>query len=90
MIERLWNKASIQSKLMVAFFIPIIIILVMNIYMYENVNQMIARIDEVYDSNVRLNALAEQLTVQIRITGTASTIWGRVIPVQWRSCRRIS
>ncbi len=63
MIERLWNKASIQSKLMVAFFIPIIIILVMNIYMYENVNQMIARIDEVYDSNVRLNALAEQLTV---------------------------
>ncbi|MBR5361489.1 MAG: histidine kinase [Lachnospiraceae bacterium] len=63
MIERLWNKASIQSKLMVAFLIPITIILVMNVYMYVNVNSMIARIDEVYDNNVRLNDLAEQLTV---------------------------
>ena len=63
MIEHIWNKASIQSKLMVAFFIPITIILVMNVYMYVNVNSMIARIDEVYDNNVRLNNLAEQLTV---------------------------
>lgn len=63
MIEHIWNKASIQSKLMVAFFIPIVIILVMNVYMYVNVNSMIARIDEVYDNNVKLNDLAEQLTV---------------------------
>lgn len=63
MIEHIWNKASIQVKLMVAFFIPISIILIMNVYMYVNVNSMIARIDEVYDNNVKLNELAEQLTV---------------------------
>ncbi len=63
MIERLWNRTSIQGKLMLAFFIPIAIILVMNVYMYMNVNSMIARIDEVYDNNVRLNDLAENLTI---------------------------
>ena len=63
MIERLWNRTSIQVKLMIAFFIPIAIILVMNVYMYMNVNTMIARIDEVYDNNVRLNDLAEDLTL---------------------------
>ncbi|MCR4756157.1 MAG: histidine kinase [Lachnospiraceae bacterium] len=62
MIEQLWNRSSIQRKLMVAFFIPIAIILIMNVYMYVNVNSMIARIDEVYDNNVRLNELAEHLT----------------------------
>ncbi len=62
MIERFWEKASIQSKLMLAFFVPITIILIMNIYMYTNVNSMIARINEIYDNNVKLNDLAEQLT----------------------------
>lgn len=62
MLEKIWNKASIQSKLMLSFFIPIFVILVMNVYMYLNVNSMIARINEVYDSNVRLSELAENLT----------------------------
>ncbi len=48
---------------MVAFLLPIVIILAMNVFMYMNINAMIARIDEVYDSNVKLNELADQLTV---------------------------
>ncbi len=61
--ERIWNRASIQSKLTLAFIIPMAIILVMNAMMYFSVNSMINRIDAVYDSNVRLNELADQLTV---------------------------
>ncbi|MCR5399299.1 MAG: histidine kinase [Lachnospiraceae bacterium] len=61
--ERIWNRASIQSKLMLAFLIPMTVILVMNAMMYYSVNSMINRIDAVYDSNVRLNRLADQLTV---------------------------
>lgn len=57
-----WNDASIQSKMMFAFFVPLIMILLINIYTYTSVNNMTNRIDETYVSNVTLNALSENLT----------------------------
>jgi len=60
--EKIWNSLSIQKKMMVSFFIPIALILLINIYMYINVNTMIERIDAIYTSNVTLNELSEQLT----------------------------
>ena len=60
-LERAWTNASIQKKLMLSFFLPIALILLMNIYIYVNVNTMIARIDEVYVSNVTLNELSQEL-----------------------------
>ncbi len=61
-IERKWNNASIRLKLMISFFFPIILILVINTYMYANINNMIVRVDEIYLSNVRLNELSTELT----------------------------
>lgn len=61
-IDKIWNKASIQKKLMVTFFIPIALILSMNIYIYINVTSMISRIDQIYVSNVTLSELSDQLT----------------------------
>ncbi|MBQ0027710.1 MAG: histidine kinase [Lachnospiraceae bacterium] len=61
-IESVWNNASIQKKLMFSFFIPIMLILSMNIYIYINVNSMIARIDQIYVSNVTLSELSDQLS----------------------------
>lgn len=57
-----WNNTSIQKKMMTAFIIPIIVILLMNVYMYININVMINRIDEIYSSNITLNELAGHLT----------------------------
>lgn len=60
-VERIWNRASIQKKLMISFFIPLTLILSMNIYIYINVNTMISRIDEIYASNATLSGLSDQL-----------------------------
>lgn len=61
-IEKKWNNASIQTKMMTSFFFPIILILVVNTYMYTNINAMIVRVDEIYTSNVTLNNLSAELT----------------------------
>ena len=61
-LENIWNSLSIQKKMMISFFIPIALILFMNVYMYVNVNTMIENIDAIYTSNVTLNDLSEQLT----------------------------
>lgn len=61
-LRRRWSNTSIQNKMMIAFLVPIIFILLMNAYMYVNVNAMIDRIDKIYASNVTLNDLASHLT----------------------------
>ena len=61
-IRKKWNNASVRSKMLLAFIVPIILILIVNIYMYVSINTMIARVDEIYVANVSLNALSETLT----------------------------
>ncbi len=63
MLRNKWNNASMQIKLTASFTFTLIIILFMNIFMYMNVNSMIARVDEVYVSNVNLNELSEALQI---------------------------
>ncbi len=61
-LRRKWNNASVRSKLLIAFLIPNLLILAVNIYMYLSVNNMIARVDEIYVVNVTLNDLSDDLT----------------------------
>ena len=61
-IREKWNNASVRLKMLIAFIIPVILILVVNIYMYVSINNMIARVDEIYVVNVSLNDLSEDLT----------------------------
>ena len=58
-----WNNASVRSKMLVAFIIPIIMIFAVNVYMYISINAMIARVDEIYIANVSLNELSDNLTL---------------------------
>ena len=60
-LEKMWNNASIITKILITFIIPITLILGINISVYVGVNRMIERIDEIYLSNVRLNELSESL-----------------------------
>lgn len=62
-IRNKWNNASVRLKMLTAFFIPIVLIIVMNVYMYIGINTMITKVDEIYISNVSLNELSEELTL---------------------------
>lgn len=61
MLVTKWNNASIQIKLIASFTITLIIILAMNLFMYMNINSLMARVDEVYVSNLNLNKLSDAL-----------------------------
>ncbi len=63
MLQVKWNNASMQIKLTASFLFTLVIILFMNLFMFININSMIARVDEVYVSNVNLNELSEALQV---------------------------
>lgn len=69
-----WNNASIQIKLTVSFMITLILTIVMNLFMYMNIYSMMARVDEVYVSNLSLNELSESLqTLQESVKGYLDT-----------------
>ncbi len=61
MLVTKWNNASMQLKLTISFTFTMVIILLMNLFMYMNINSMMARVDEVYVSNVNLNELSDAL-----------------------------
>ena len=57
-----WNNASVRSKMMTAFAIPLMLIILMNAYMYMGVSMMIGKVNEIYISNVSLSDLSEELS----------------------------
>ncbi|MBO4267107.1 MAG: sensor histidine kinase [Lachnospiraceae bacterium] len=60
--KRKWNNASVMTKMLIAFIVPLVLMLVVNIYMYISINTMMERVDEIYVVNVSLNELADDLT----------------------------
>ncbi|WP_330588294.1 sensor histidine kinase [Anaerosporobacter faecicola] len=67
-------RITLQTKLLVSFIATTIIILLVNVYMYYNINKMIQRLDMVYQSNVNLNELTESLQeVQANMTDYLNT-----------------
>lgn len=67
-------RFTLQTKLLLAFIATTVIILIVNVYMYYNINQMITQLDEIYLSNVSLNELAESLReVQDNMTDYLNT-----------------
>ena len=62
-IQRKWNNASVRIKMMLAFLLPILLILFTNIYMYVSINTTIEKVNQIYVTNVTLNDLSEQLTL---------------------------
>ena len=71
MIQKLWNKNkvgiknklsfSIQSKLVCVFLCTSLVLFFVNIVIYININEMTAKIDKIYSSNVSINQLQEAL-----------------------------
>ena len=68
------RKHSIRNKMMLVFVTTTMILLLINLFMYANVNHMINRLDEVYVSNISLNELADTLLrVQTSMTDYLNT-----------------
>ena len=68
------RKLTIRAKMLCVFILTTLIILIVNFFMYVNVNHMINRLDEVYLSNISLNKLADTLSgVQTSMTDYLNT-----------------
>jgi len=52
---------TIQVKLITVFTLTSLIILIVNIFMYFNINIMVNQLDQVYISNIKLNELSDTL-----------------------------
>ena len=73
-IKNRWKSFSIQKKLTITFIMTTMIILIVNFYLYNNINSLVNNIDAIYMSNVRLNELSETLTgVQESMTDYLNT-----------------
>ncbi len=65
---------TLQTKLILAFIATTLIILVVNLFMYQNINTLVNQLDAIYMSNVRLNELETALSaVQNSMTDYLNT-----------------
>lgn len=65
---------QIQSKLLGVFLITTVVIFIVNIYVYSNIDSMMMQIDRVYSSNANLNYLQSSLElVQADMTDYLNT-----------------
>jgi len=63
MIRRKWNNASVRSKILFSFLVPILLIIITNGYMYISTTAMMEKVNQIYTTNVTLNNLSESLTL---------------------------
>ena len=59
--SRLWDRLSVQSKFTMVFILTGLIIFVVNLYLFINIDSVIIRINRIYDSNVTVNSLSDSL-----------------------------
>lgn len=79
-------RFTLQTKLLLAFIATTVIILMVNVYMYYNINQMITKLDEIYLSNVSLNELSKSLReVQDNMTDYLNTKTSDAMEEYYRS-----
>ncbi|MDD2973226.1 MAG: histidine kinase [Lachnospiraceae bacterium] len=52
-----FRNITLQTKLILSFIATTIIIIVVNLFMYQSINLLVNRLDAIYLSNVRLNEL---------------------------------
>lgn len=69
-----FQRMSLQTKMALIYIITSLIIFVANLFMYININNMVSRLDMVYQGNNRLNELGQALdNVQNSMTDYLNT-----------------
>ncbi len=59
--KRFWDRLSVQNQLILVFILTGIIIFLVNLYLFINIDSVISRINRIYDSNVAVNDLTDTL-----------------------------
>lgn len=86
MKNKIFAKMSIQTKIAAAFVFTSLIIFVVNLFMYVNINGMVKRMDKVYQSNLKLNELSRALNeVQDTMTEYLNTKNSDMLEEYYRS-----
>ena len=80
-----WESLSIRVKLTSAFLFTLLILFFINLFLYLNVNSMLERINEVYQSNSSLNELSETLE---RVQSSMEEYLSVKIRIHWRPITR--
>ena len=81
-----FQSITLQRKLIVSFIATTIIIIVVNLFMYQNINLLVNRLDAIYMSNVRLNELEDALSeVQSNMTDYLNTKTSDAMEEYYRS-----
>ena len=62
LIKNKWYCLNIRAKLITVFMSTFVVVLMLNVYMYININSITREIDKVYMSNVKLNQLIDTLS----------------------------
>lgn len=86
-----WNSLSIRVKLTFAFLLTLLILFVINLFLYMNVNSMLERINEVYQDNSSLNELSEALErVQGSMTEYLSVKSTDTLDAYYQNCQELN
>ena len=73
-IRSLFSDLSVRNKMVLAFLMPTFLLIVINLFLYLNINKMIDSLDSVFMSNTSLNELKESLeNVQTSLTSYLNT-----------------
>lgn len=81
-----FKSITLQTKLILAFISTTVIILVVNLFMYQNINLLVNQLDAIYMSNVRLNELEGALSdVQNSMTDYLNTKTSDAMEEYYRS-----
>lgn len=89
-IKQKFKSLSINSKFTYVVTVISVIILLVNIFLFGNINYMINEIDDIYDSNIRLNNLMENLNqVRESVTGYLNTKSSESMEDYYRYCQNL-
>lgn len=81
-----FQNITLQAKLIASFIATTIILIVVNLFMYQNINLLVNRLDAIYMSNVRLNELESALSeVQNNMTDYLNTKTSDAMEEYYRS-----
>ena len=88
---KIWESLSIRVKLTSAFLLTLLILFFINLFLYMNVNSMLERVNEVYQSNSSLNELSETLEkVQNSMTEYLSVKSTDTLDAYYQNCQELN
>ncbi len=86
--QKKFANLPIQTKLIVVYCLTALLILVVNLFMYRNINHMLRRLDQIYVSNINLNELSDALdNVQNDMTNYLNTKTTDAMEGYYKSCQ---